>query len=111
LLHLSRLDGEGVFTFFHPHLQILDFTPLLLDKQVLNAIQPYLDPLDILFAGRAFEPFVDHRGELFNGGDVVLRHMYLSIAGRRGVSSSSHGGDDRLLAGLPDDLIGLDEEP
>jgi hypothetical protein len=32
------LDGEGVFEFFHPRFQILDFAPLLFDEQVFNAV-------------------------------------------------------------------------
>jgi hypothetical protein len=35
---VRRLDGEGVFEFLHPRLQILDFSPLLFDEQVFNAV-------------------------------------------------------------------------
>jgi hypothetical protein len=32
------LDGEGVFEFFHPGFQILDFSPLLFDEQMFNSV-------------------------------------------------------------------------
>jgi hypothetical protein len=35
---LRSLDGEGVFEFLHPRLQILDFSPLLFDEQVFNSV-------------------------------------------------------------------------
>jgi hypothetical protein len=37
---VRRLDGEGVFEFLHPRLQMLDFSPLLFDEQVFNAVEP-----------------------------------------------------------------------
>jgi hypothetical protein len=36
---LRSLDGEGVFEFLHPRLQILDFSPLLFDEQVFDPVQ------------------------------------------------------------------------
>jgi hypothetical protein len=88
------LDGEGVFEFLHPRLQILDFSPLLFDEQVFNAVEARLYQLeflldlcakllDVLFAGHGF---IDELGQALYGCDLVLRHMSLSIAGRRGVS-------------------------
>jgi hypothetical protein len=35
---VCRLDGEGVFEFLHPRLQILDFALLLFQEQVFNAV-------------------------------------------------------------------------
>src|SRR5438309_1334533 len=92
------LDSEGVFEFLHPRFQILDFSPLLFDEEVFYPAKPDLhlgapcshvlrDLFDILFAGRAFEPFVDHLGQLFTG-DLCLCHMYSSIVESRMVSSS-----------------------
>ena len=92
------LDGEGIFESLHAGFQILDFSHLLFYEEVLNSIQPYLDPLDILFAGCAFEPFVDHAGQIVNG---CCCHMYTSIAGRRGVSMAGVGrGAVALLPGV-----------
>jgi hypothetical protein len=35
---LRSLDGEGVFEFFHPRLQMLDFALLVFQEQVFNAV-------------------------------------------------------------------------
>jgi hypothetical protein len=35
---LRSLHGKGVFEFFHPRFQILDFSPLLFNEQVFNAV-------------------------------------------------------------------------
>ena len=37
---LRSLDGEVVFEFLHPRLQILDFALLFFQEQVFNSIQP-----------------------------------------------------------------------
>jgi hypothetical protein len=64
--------------------------------------------LDIFLAGHGF---IDERGQAFNSCDVVLRHLSLSIAGRRRVSSSRPRRDcHTVLAGLADHLIGLEQE-
>jgi hypothetical protein len=80
---VRQLDGEGVFECFHPHLQMLDVTPLLLDEQVFNAVEPTVhvgniltDILDIFLAGHAA---LHHLGQVFDSGDVcsssyVLKH-------------------------------------
>jgi hypothetical protein len=54
------LNGEGVFEFFHARFQVIGR------------------------CGR--EAFVDHAGQVVDGGDWVFRHMSSSITGPQGVS-------------------------
>jgi hypothetical protein len=70
---VRRLDGEGVFEFLHPRLQILDFSPLLFDEQVLNSVEPTVNVGNILTYIRdiflAGHRLMDERGQAFNSGD------------------------------------------
>ena len=59
------LDGEGVFEFLHPRLQILDFALLVLDEQVFNLAQARLDGIESrVVVGK---PLADHVGYRING--------------------------------------------
>jgi hypothetical protein len=81
------LDGEGVFEFLHPGLQILDLALLLFQEQVFDAVKPcrhlhikcldlLVQCLHVLFAGHGA---LNHLGQAFNSSDVFLCHMYSSI--------------------------------
>jgi hypothetical protein len=71
------LDGEGVLEALHALFQVLDLALLLGQEEVFDPVQPDLDSVDVLLGGRTFEPFVDHLGQLFNGG--VVFHISLII--------------------------------
>jgi hypothetical protein len=66
------LDGEGVFEFLHPHLQILDFSPLLLDEQGFNPAQSRFDNSKPRLNGiesRVIvgKPLADHQSQFLKG--------------------------------------------
>jgi hypothetical protein len=64
------LDGEGVFEFFHPRLQILDLAPLFFQEEVFNLAQARLDGIEShVMVGK---PFADHVGYRINGFLNVL---------------------------------------
>jgi hypothetical protein len=89
---LRSLYGEGVFEFFHPRFQILDFALLLFQEQVFDPVQAPVDLgniltyiLDIFLAGHGA---LNHLGHAFNGCDGCFCHMYSSITAVHGVSMS-----------------------
>jgi hypothetical protein len=101
-----RLAGEGVFEFPHPHLKVGEALLLLGQEEVFNPIKSrlhlgapcghiLLDRFDVLLAGHGL---MDERGQAFNGGAVVIRHMSSSIDEPRAVSMAGVGLRRSLLA-------------
>jgi hypothetical protein len=122
---LQDLDGEGIFGFFHPRLQVLDFSPLVFQEEVFDAVQPDLALLmssllavavkpSLIISARSrwsfsFVPYVFKHSRLTRGinGGVWREGQIEESVGKRPCTRSRHDGERRVRGRPAGRLPGL----